>query len=195
MSDACHALSKYFRDSVNAGRRIPKWEVPADAARGAVEDSINPGQWKPGTFADAGHPNDLGHRLMFSAVDTTLFHPVKLPYSLKSGESILRHSLTSPCLDGTTCTVVHVYVLARLESQWHCFDGRSLKIVSLISPTVQQIGQSDSVDNSALPVGLHSGTSRPVGLALYGCSNRKSGVSPEAEPSRIDAPTRGVVNI
>eukprot|EP00965_Chrysotila_dentata_P093312 3082751-Pleurochrysis_carterae.AAC.1 len=36
---------------------------------------------------------------------------------------------------------------------------------------------------------------RPVGLALFGCSNRKSGVTPEAERSRIDAPTRGVVNI
>eukprot|EP00965_Chrysotila_dentata_P259507 6213585-Pleurochrysis_carterae.AAC.8 len=36
---------------------------------------------------------------------------------------------------------------------------------------------------------------RPVGLALYGRSNRKSGVTPEAEYSGIDAPTRGVVNI
>eukprot|EP00965_Chrysotila_dentata_P257122 6212774-Pleurochrysis_carterae.AAC.1 len=39
------------------------------------------------------------------------------------------------------------------------------------------------------------GDFRPVGLALYGCSNRKSGVTPEAEYSGIDAPTRGVVNI
>eukprot|EP00965_Chrysotila_dentata_P159539 5270510-Pleurochrysis_carterae.AAC.1 len=37
--------------------------------------------------------------------------------------------------------------------------------------------------------------SRPVGLALYGRLNRKSGVTPEAEYSGIDAPTRGVVNI
>jgi len=55
------------------------WTYPVFDFLAAVEDSINPGQWKPGTFADAGHPNDLGHRLMFSAVDTTLFHPVKLP--------------------------------------------------------------------------------------------------------------------
>eukprot|EP00965_Chrysotila_dentata_P182284 6019667-Pleurochrysis_carterae.AAC.3 len=35
----------------------------------------------------------------------------------------------------------------------------------------------------------------PVGLALYGRSNRKSGITPEAEYSGIDTPTRGVVNI
>eukprot|EP00965_Chrysotila_dentata_P190688 6174039-Pleurochrysis_carterae.AAC.1 len=35
---------------------------------------------------------------------------------------------------------------------------------------------------------------RPVGLALYGCSNRKSGVTPGADPSRTDALTRGVVS-
>eukprot|EP00965_Chrysotila_dentata_P237483 6201926-Pleurochrysis_carterae.AAC.1 len=37
--------------------------------------------------------------------------------------------------------------------------------------------------------------SRPVGLALYGRSNNKSGVTPEAESFGIDAPLRGVVHI
>ena len=27
------------------------------------------GHWKEGTFADAGHPNSNGHKLMFESID------------------------------------------------------------------------------------------------------------------------------
>lgn len=31
------------------------------------------GRWKRELVADAGHPNDLGHRKMFEAIDLSLF--------------------------------------------------------------------------------------------------------------------------
>ena len=36
------------------------------------------GGWKNGTYADAGHPNDLGHSLMFESLNETFYDAVDL---------------------------------------------------------------------------------------------------------------------
>lgn len=48
--------------------------VPYIGFLGAVDDGT--GKWLPGTFADAGHPNDVGHDLLFNTFDLTLFNKV-----------------------------------------------------------------------------------------------------------------------
>ena len=50
---------------------MTNWGWPTIDFLAALDDGR--GRWKPGTAADAGHPNGHGHRLMFEAIDLSLF--------------------------------------------------------------------------------------------------------------------------
>mmetsp|Transcript_49314 Transcript_49314/g.81880 ORF Transcript_49314/g.81880 Transcript_49314/m.81880 type:complete len:236 (-) Transcript_49314:45-752(-) len=50
-----------------------QWGWPVLNFLSALDDGH--GHWRVGTAADAGHPNDAGHRAMFNAIDLSLFAP------------------------------------------------------------------------------------------------------------------------
>jgi lysophospholipase L1-like esterase len=52
-------------------QRLSTMGVPYISFLAAVDDGT--GRWKPGLFADGGHPNDAGHLAMFNAVPMTVF--------------------------------------------------------------------------------------------------------------------------
>ncbi len=52
-------------------RRMLSWGVPVLDWLAAVDNGQ--GAWKAGTFFDPAHPNTLGHRLMYEAIDLRLF--------------------------------------------------------------------------------------------------------------------------
>jgi len=51
--------------------RMLSWGPPVLNWLDAVDDGA--GRWKAGTSSDAAHPNMVGHRLMYEAIDLTLF--------------------------------------------------------------------------------------------------------------------------
>ena len=52
-------------------RHMLSWGVPVLDWLAAVDNGQ--GAWKPGTFFDPAHPNTIGHRLMYDAIDLRLF--------------------------------------------------------------------------------------------------------------------------
>ena len=62
-----------LRDTHN---RMLSWGVPVLNWLDAVDDGT--GRWKPGISSDPAHPNRLGHRLMYEAIDLSLFDIDKL---------------------------------------------------------------------------------------------------------------------
>ena len=52
-------------------QRMLRWDVPVLDWLAAVEDGA--GRWQPGISFDPAHPNTLGHRLMYEAIDLSLF--------------------------------------------------------------------------------------------------------------------------
>jgi len=58
--------------SVKAVFNVMKtWGCPILDFMSATDDGF--GHWKAGTYVDDGHPNDEGHKLMFSAIPLELF--------------------------------------------------------------------------------------------------------------------------
>ncbi len=56
-------------------QRLLTWGLPVLDWFAALEDGQ--GRWKAGIAFDAAHPNTKGHRLMYAAIDLTLFHRTK----------------------------------------------------------------------------------------------------------------------
>jgi len=54
-------------------QRMMTWGVPVLDWLAALDNGQ--GRWKPGISSDPAHPNTIGHRLMYHAIDLTLFQP------------------------------------------------------------------------------------------------------------------------
>ena len=52
-------------------QEMETWGVPVLDFLSATDNGR--GHWKKGIYQDAMHPNEKGHRLMFEAIDLTLF--------------------------------------------------------------------------------------------------------------------------
>lgn len=63
-------------------RRMLTWGVPVLNWLALLE--AGQGQWKDGISFDKAHPNTIGHRLMYDAIDLTLFQDVKEPLKIVS---------------------------------------------------------------------------------------------------------------
>ena len=75
------------------------WGVPAINLLGAIDNGD--GQWADGFYADAGHPNYIGHEEMFHAIPPTLFEAMEMDgktevpvYPEQAGSFVLRKTGT-----------------------------------------------------------------------------------------------------
>jgi len=57
------------------------WGIPVFNFMRAVDDGK--GHWKNDIYVDSGHPNDTGHKLMFEAIDLSLFDPLVIEVKQK----------------------------------------------------------------------------------------------------------------
>jgi len=69
-NDYCPETYEMLKET---NRTMSSWGVPVLDWLSALDDGR--GRWKPGTWHDHAHPNTEGHRLMFEAVDLSLFDP------------------------------------------------------------------------------------------------------------------------
>ena len=74
----CYPQNLYSADEYAWVRQmnllLNTWDVPCVNFLGAIDDGN--GHWVPGYYADAGHPNSLGHLEMYSAIVPTFFDAV-----------------------------------------------------------------------------------------------------------------------
>ena len=71
--------------------RMNRWGVPVLNWLDAVDDGA--GRWKPGISSDPAHPNMIGHRLMFEAIDLGVFDIDKAKLNQQKQLAIQKHEL------------------------------------------------------------------------------------------------------
>ena len=67
-----YALDVHWRALVDVNARLRTWPYPVLDFYNATAKAKD-GRWRDDLEADPGHPNDLGHRRMFEAIDLALF--------------------------------------------------------------------------------------------------------------------------